>query len=102
MDEKITATIPVHGKGTPIGITKGGVLEQALHEIELRCTPTTLPEVLEVNISELDMNDFIHIKDIELPEGVEAAGDTSLAVFHVGEPNVATPEEEEEEEEISE
>jgi large subunit ribosomal protein L25 len=99
MDEKITATIPVHGKGTPVGLTKGGVLEQALHEIELRCTPTTLPEVLEVDISGLDLNEFIHIKDIELPEGVEAAGDKSLAVFHVSEPNVADSDTEEESEE---
>jgi len=102
MDEKITASIPIHGRGTPIGISKGGVLEQAMHEIELRCTPATLPEILEVDISSLELNKFIHLSEIELPEGVEAVGDSSLAVFHVSEPNVALVESEEEETEDTE
>ena len=95
MDEKIAAMIPVHGIGTPIGLSQGGVMEQAIHELKVLCTPTSLPEVLEVNISNIGLNDIIHIGDIELPEGVEIAGDTSLPVFHVAEPNTDNSEDDE-------
>jgi large subunit ribosomal protein L25 len=98
MDEKITATIPVHGKGTPVGLSQGGVMEQAIHEIKLYCTPNNLPEVLEVDISNIGLNEIIHISDIVLPEGVEIAGDGSLPVFHVAEPNTGDSEDEKEEE----
>ena len=99
MDEKIAAMIPVHGIGTPIGLSQGGVLEQAIHELKVLCTPTSLPEVLEVDISKIGLNGIIYIKDIVLPEEVEISGDTSLPVFHVAEPNIGNTDEEIEEEE---
>ena len=98
MDEKIAATIPVHGMGTPIGLSQGGVMEQAIHELKVLCTPTSIPEALEVDISKLALNGIIHISDIEVPKDVEIAGDTSLPVFHIVEPNIGSSDDEESEE----
>jgi len=94
MDEAITASIPVHVVGTPIGITQGGTLEHMLHEIEVNCTPLTLPEYIEINIEKLELNDEINIGDLILPEGVTASGDLKQTVLHVILPRVAEETEE--------
>ncbi len=94
MDEIITASIPIHTVGTPIGITQGGTLEHMLHEIEVECTPITLPEFIEVNIDAIELNGEINIEDLKLPEGVTATGDPKQTVLHVILPRVAEEEEE--------
>jgi large subunit ribosomal protein L25 len=83
MDEAITASIPVHTIGTPAGITQGGTLEHILHEVEVNCTPLTLPEYIEVNIENVELNGEIKTGDLPLPEGVTIAGDTTQTVLHV-------------------
>lgn len=95
MDEVITASIPIHTIGTPIGITQGGMLESMLHEIEVSCTPLTLPDSIEVDITDLELNQEINIGDLVLPEGVTAIGDLDQTVLHVIIPKVIEEEEEE-------
>ncbi len=97
MDEAITASVPVHTLGTPVGITQGGTLEHMLHEIEVECTPLTLPESIEINIDAVELNGEINIEDLELPEGVTATGDPKQTVLHVIVPRVAEEAEEGEE-----
>jgi len=88
MDEVITASVAIHAVGTPAGITQGGMLEQMLHDIEVSCTPLTLPEAIEVEVQDLELNDEINIKDIVLPEGVTALGDPEQTILHVIVPKV--------------
>ncbi|MDR0670111.1 MAG: 50S ribosomal protein L25 [Treponema sp.] len=56
--------------GNPVGVREGGVLESPLHEVEVECLPKDLPERLDVDISELKVNQSIHVRDIKLGEGV--------------------------------
>ncbi|NOY76053.1 MAG: 50S ribosomal protein L25 [Kiritimatiellaeota bacterium] len=86
MDEIITASIPIHVSGTPIGVTQGGVLEQQIHEIEISCTPLTLPEFIDVDISELEIGDSIHVTDLTFPEGVTSVLETDQTVVQVAMP----------------
>ncbi|MDD5728639.1 MAG: 50S ribosomal protein L25 [Victivallales bacterium] len=87
MDEKITASIPVHaGLKEPVGIGKGGILEQVIHEIELTCLPGDLPEHLEADISALEVGESLHVGEITLPANVALAADPHLVVFHVAKP----------------
>ena len=98
MDEVITAAVPIHGIGTPEGLAQGGILEQQIHELEISCTPLTLPEFIECDIGELEVGDALHVSDLTLPEGVTAVSDNELTVFQVAMPKVEeeeTPEEEE-------
>jgi large subunit ribosomal protein L25 len=94
-DEEMEATVPVEPVGEPLGVrTYGGLLEQVVREIPVRCLPRQLPERVTVDVSKLNVGDAIHVADIKLPEGVTATADPDLAVFLVAAPTVATASEE--------
>jgi len=57
--------------GSPIGVREGGNLEKPLHEIEVECLPKDLPERIEVDISELKVNQSMFVRDIPLAKGVK-------------------------------
>jgi large subunit ribosomal protein L25 len=72
-DEKIRITIPLHFKGeagSP-GVKKGGVVSHLRNEIEVTCLPKDLPEFIEIDLSGVDINQMIHLADLNTPEGVE-------------------------------
>jgi len=90
MTEKITADITIEPFGDPDGVKNfGGLLEQSIRTISLRCLPKNLPELIKVDVSALKVGESIHIRDVQLPEGVEALDDADLTVFIVAEPTVA-------------
>ncbi|MDR3122987.1 MAG: 50S ribosomal protein L25 [Treponema sp.] len=66
----LRAKVSIHVQGNPIGVREGGVLESPLHEIEVECLPKDLPERIDVDISELRVNQSIHVRDLVLGEGV--------------------------------
>ncbi len=68
--EKITLSIPVILKGSPIGVKDGGILDNPLRSIPIRCEVSKVPEHIEIDITDLKMGHSIHISDIKL-EGVE-------------------------------
>lgn len=94
-DEVVGATVPLEPVGVPAGESSGGNLEQLLHEIDIRCLPANLPESITVDVSELGIDDALLVKDLELPEGIEADSDPDQLVVHVVLPR-EIPEEEEE------
>lgn len=69
MDEEITVGIPVRIVGKSVGVSKGGILEQVLREIEVRCLPADIPSSIEVDVSDLDIGDSIHVSEIALQKG---------------------------------
>lgn len=90
MTEKISADIVVEAFGEPDGVKNfGGLLEQSMRSVTLRCLPQHLPELIRVDVSALKIGDSIHVRDLPLPEGVEADEDGDLTVFIVAEPAVA-------------
>jgi len=72
MDQTVRMGVAVHLEGEAPGIEKGGVLEQELRELEVQALPDKVPSVITVNISKMEIGDAIMVKDITLPEGVEA------------------------------
>ncbi len=78
---KITVNIPVEatGRENSQGIKDGGVLEVA-HELEVETLPMSIPDVITVDVSGLNVGDAIHVKDLVLPEGVEALADPEEVV----------------------
>jgi large subunit ribosomal protein L25 len=82
--EKITAEVPIETVGEPIGVkTNGGLLEHILRDLEVECLPGDLPDRIEVDVTNLDINQSIHVKDLQLPSGVEAVTDGDLTVVAV-------------------
>jgi large subunit ribosomal protein L25 len=88
--EEITASVTVEPTGEADGVKNfGGLLEQSIRSIEVRCLPQNLPEVILVDVTALKIGDSIHIRDLKLPAGVTATDDADLTVFIVAEPAVA-------------
>lgn len=72
--EKITMHIPLHflgGEVSPGVKVDGGLISHLLSEIAIRCLPKDLPEYLEVDLSNLKLNEAAHLSNIKLSEGVE-------------------------------
>ena len=93
MDEKIQVEVPIVLVGTPTGVkNKGGVLDHQLRELEVFCLPGSIPEKIELDVSDLDIGDSIHVSDIELPD-VEVLTESDRAVVAVLAPTVMEVEE---------
>jgi large subunit ribosomal protein L25 len=72
-DEAITLNVPIHflGEATAKGVKdQGGVVDRLLTDVEVTCLPRHLPEYLECDVSNLELNQILHLSDIPLPEGV--------------------------------
>ena len=88
-NEKVTVSVPVETTGEPVGVKiGGGVLEHVLFKIKVRATPKDLPEVIVVDVSNLDVGKSIHLGDIQPPEGVEILGHKEVSVVSVAAPLV--------------
>lgn len=83
--QKIEVTVPLHLVGEPVGVKeKQGVLEQIIREIEIRCEPREIPDSLDVDVSNLDVHDTLHVSDIKVSEGVEILTDAEIVIATVG------------------
>ncbi len=82
-DERVVVTVPLTIRGTAPGVAQGGVLDQALHNLSVECLATQVPESIRVNVGELQLGQFIHVKELVLPEGVKAMTDPDVVVVHV-------------------
>ena len=83
--QKIEVTVPLHLVGEPFGVKeKQGVLEQIIREIEIRCEPRQIPDSLDVDVSNLDVHDLLHVSDIVVGEGVEILTDAEQVIATVG------------------
>ena len=90
-------------------LKKGAVLSNAATDVEIECLPRHLPEYIEVDISEVDVGDTLHLSDLKLPEGVQLvafiSGDEQehdLPIASMQIPRVVTEEEEGAEEGLEE
>ncbi|MFH1226294.1 MAG: 50S ribosomal protein L25 [Planctomycetota bacterium] len=86
MDEMLSISIDIILKGHPKGITDGGVLEQNLRTLNVKCLPTAIPEKIEVDVANLELGGLIRVKDIKLPKGVTAATDGEVVIAGVHKP----------------
>jgi large subunit ribosomal protein L25 len=100
LDRKITLGIPIVTVGSSVGVERGGILQIIRRELEVECLPFEVPESIEIDITDLDMGDSIHVKDISMDGDVELLGESNLTVITVLSPKLE--EEPEEEEELEE
>lgn len=97
LDKKLTVKIPVQLVNTPIGVTKGGILQQIRRELTISCLPHNLIDHVDVDVSDLNIGESIHIQDIELPPEIKSIDEGHLTVAVVAAPTVAVEEAAEEE-----
>ena len=100
MDRKIIVNIPIVTVGKCKGVEVGGMLQLVRRELEVLCLPNEIPESIEVEVSDLDIGDSLHVDELELGNNIELpAADVNFTVITVLAP---VAEEEEEEEELEE
>lgn len=100
MDQKITAKIPVVTTGMAKGVEFGGILQIIRRELEVECLPLAVPESIEIDISDLDIGDSIHVGQIRVEGEIEFLEDDNYTVVTVLSPKMEEePEEEKEAEE---
>ena len=82
--EKITSEVPIEAVGEPLGVrTFGGLLEYSLRSLEVECFPQDLPDIVRIDVTNLNIGESLHVRDIPLPSGVEALTDSDLTVVSV-------------------
>jgi large subunit ribosomal protein L25 len=75
LDQPIQATVAVQLVGDSIGVRQGGVIQHVTREIQLQALPTSIPEHIDVDVSNLDVGDTIRLENLPVFEGVEYLGD---------------------------
>ena len=65
MSEIVEVSVPLNFTGTPAGLKEGGLFDVSMHEIEIRCKASDIPQQLDVDVTELQIGDTIHISDLD-------------------------------------
>ena len=90
--------VPVSPVGTAAGVKLGGILEILMREVSVECLPTEVPDRIEVDVTELEIGDTVHVSDLTIDrEKVNLMTDGDRLVIAVGAPSLIQEEEEEEE-----
>ena len=85
-DEKISLEVAVRSSGEAQGVKLGGLLVQMLNSVTIKCKPAEIPEFLEIDVTDMEMNTNLFVKDITLPTDVEMLTAEDIAVVSVQEP----------------
>ncbi|GAG43700.1 unnamed protein product, partial [marine sediment metagenome] len=83
--EVVEVSVPIELRGTPAGLSDGGVLDQVMVDLTVRCKVGDIPGPVRPSVAALKLGETLHVGDLELPEGVEAAHEAteSVAVIRV-------------------
>jgi len=85
-DEKISLEVAVRSSGEAQGVKLGGLLVQMLNSVTIKCKPAEIPEFLQIDVTDMEMNTNLFVKDITLPTDVEMLTAEDIAVVSVQEP----------------
>ena len=84
LTQKIEAKVPLRIVGEAPGVkNSGGLLQHELRELRVRALPTHIPQAIDVDVSALEINDHILVKDLKAGEGVEVLDEAGHMVVHV-------------------
>ena len=83
MDRKIMVKVPVVTTGKSIGVELGGTLQMVRRELEVLCLPMEIPEAIEIDVTEFDIGDSLHVKDIPLEGNAEIQADVNFTVVTI-------------------
>jgi len=64
LDEKIQLEVPIQILGSAVGVKEGGLLQESMHKLNVECLPKNIPQSLEIDVTELNIGDTIHVADL--------------------------------------
>ena len=94
LTQRLTVSVPVVIIGEDARKTDGGVVQQQLHELEVECLPTNIPEQLHVDVSELGIGKSVTVGGLNPGEGIQIKTSPEEVVVHISAPSKAEAEEE--------
>ena len=90
---EIEVSMPLHFVGDAVGVAnKGGTLDTVMTEVQLKCPPDAIPQSLDVDVSDMDIGDALHVGELKLPAGTSVDLDPNLLVVSVLAPRKAATE----------
>lgn len=82
--EKMTITVPLVLIGDAKGVKEGGILSQSINQLEINCFPTDVPEQIELNVEDLELNSSMNISDIKLKnDDIEIITDGEVNIVNI-------------------
>ncbi|UBF26383.1 50S ribosomal protein L25/general stress protein Ctc [Kovacikia minuta CCNUW1] len=82
--ETLDVDVPLHFVGEAPGVkTDGGSLDIELNELHVRCAPDVIPESIEIDVSNMQIGDALHVHELVLPKGVSSLGEPDRVVVMV-------------------
>ena len=88
MDRKIMVNVPVTTTGKAKGVEIGGILQIIRRELEIQCLPLDVPKSIEIDITDLDIGDSIHLGDISRQSEIEFLDDENFTVLTIVSPKI--------------
>jgi large subunit ribosomal protein L25 len=78
---KLEVEVPIEFEGIPNGVRNdGGILEQVIHEVPVRCLPDQIPQSISIDVTALEINDSLHVSDLKVAEGIEILMDPERTI----------------------
>jgi large subunit ribosomal protein L25 len=90
--ETVHIQIPLNFVGTPVGVRNGGILQHTMDELDVRVSADNIPSSIDVDVSELDIGDSVHVSDLKVPEGIEVLDTGDRSVCSVSPPQAGIAE----------
>jgi large subunit ribosomal protein L25 len=90
-DEQVTVDVPIRLQGSAPGVKAAGIMMHTITDLTVSCLPDRIPDHIDVDISLLEIGDAVHVRDLQLPEGVVSEVDGERVVCSVAPPVVAAP-----------
>lgn len=89
MDHPVTVKVPLHVANDAKKTTDGGIIELLVHELEVSCLPSNIPDRVEIQVANLTTGGKIRVKDLKLDQGVKAVTALDETVVQAVAPTVA-------------
>ncbi|HEY6838145.1 MAG TPA: 50S ribosomal protein L25 [Geobacteraceae bacterium] len=83
LTDKVRVKVSVNLVGTAAGVKEGGLLDYAMHALDVECLPNQIPEHIDVDVTALTIGHSIHVGDIQAPAGVKVLDDPRASVVSV-------------------
>lgn len=89
MDQPVTVKVPLHVANDVKKTRDGGIIELLMHELEVSCLPSNIPDRIQIQVADLTTGGKIQVKDLELGQGIKAVTPLEEIVVQAVAPTVA-------------
>lgn len=83
LTQKVRVEVAINLVGTAVGVKEGGLLDFAMHAVEVECLPNLIPGRLDVDVTDLTIGHSIHVGDLKLPVGVKVLEDSRASIVSI-------------------